>query len=198
MLLHVSHESSWLVLKHLKGAHADGSCSPRCRSLCALIKRRAATSSVRSQRPTLTASPHRARGRVHRCSWFAHTSHSTSPPKAGQMWSTQTVLHSRQSDRTPIGLILSGAQDTVSISRRPFGVCLFLPLRNGGRLDPRFCTAQQGHPGLILTDRSHHEMADGLHSCSSCLRKSEKNGVVAARKQLPQPLSKAGGGSYGN
>lgn len=148
MLLHVSHESSWLVLKHLKGAHADGSCSPRCRSLCALIKRRAAMSSVRSQRPTLTASPHRARGRVHRCSWFAHTSHSTSPPKAGQMWSTQTVLHSRQSDGTPIGLILGGAQDTVSISRRPFGVCLFSPLRNGGRLGPRFCTAQQGHPGL--------------------------------------------------
>lgn len=104
----------------------------------------------------------------------AHTSHSTSPPKAGQMWSTQPVLHSRQSGGTPIGLILGGAQDAVSINCRPFGVCLFLPLRNGGRLGPRFCTAQQGHPALILTDRSHHKMADGLHSCSASLRKSEK------------------------
>lgn len=146
MLLRVSHESSWLVPKHLKDAHADGSCSPRCRSLCALIKRRAATSSVRSQRPTLTwPAPHGG-------SWFAHTSHSTSPPKAGQRWSTQTVLHSRQSDGTPVGLIQGGAQDAVPISRRPFGVCFFLPLEERWPTWPQVLHGTAG-PSWLDLDR---------------------------------------------
>jgi len=54
VLLHASYESSWLVLKHLKDAHGDGSCSPRCRSLRALVKRRAAVSCTRCLQSTLT------------------------------------------------------------------------------------------------------------------------------------------------
>lgn len=112
VLFHASHGSSWLVLKHLKDAHTDGSCSPGYERLHvgpALLQRRPVTE------PTLSYTQ------------------PTSPNRGGQTRSTWTASYTRQSDGTPVGLILGEAQ--------PWAVCLVYAsrcLKSGGQLSPSF------------------------------------------------------------
>lgn len=101
---------------------------------------------ARSGDDTSPSLPH---GRVHPCSQFAHVTQPSSPNHSGQTWSTQTAPYPRQSDRTPIGLNLGGAQDTADGS--PSFWCL--PLKNSGQLGPSFCTTQQGHSWLDLNTK---------------------------------------------
>lgn len=84
------------------------------------------------------------------------------------------------------------------MGRHPFGICLLLPLKNGGQLGPSFCTAQQGHPSLISTDRSYHKTAHVFAFLLLMPEVVQKTLIIAASKQPPQLLSKANGGSYGN
>lgn len=110
-----SHGSSLIVLKHLKDAHTDGSCSPGCQRLRVghtLLKRRLTTS---SQQPTLS-----------------HTQ-PTSPNHGGQTQSTWTSSYTWQRDGTLDGLILGEAQPRVI--RLVSAPCC---LRSGGQLSPNF------------------------------------------------------------
>lgn len=84
------------------------------------------------------------------------------------------------------------------MGQHPFGVCLLLPLKNGGQLGLIFCTAQQGHPRLISTDRSHHKMTNVFTFLFLMSEEAPKTLIIAASKQPPQPLSKASGGRCGN
>lgn len=109
--------SSLIVLKHLKDAYTDGSCSPGCQRLRvgpALLKRRPATS---SQQPTLS-----------------HTQ-PTSPNLwwPSWPWSTWTSSYTRQRDGTLDGLILGEAQPWVV--RLVSASCC---LKSGGQLCPNF------------------------------------------------------------
>lgn len=128
-------------------------------------------SCVSSQQPMLTV------GMTSVSAWHIlgaacpQVTQTTSLNRSGQTWSTQTTPCSRQSDGTLMGLISGGAQETVLSS----SWCLLLAAsEERGQLGLSFCSAQQGHLSLMLTDRSHHKAADVLHSCPTCLRKSKK------------------------
>lgn len=54
---------------------------------------------------------------------------------------------------------------------------------------PQLFSAQQEHPSLMLTGRSHHKAADVLHFCSKCLRKSKKLSSLQLPQALPKPAA---------
>lgn len=112
-----------------------------------------------------------------------HTEHLTSPgAKRGQ----PTLLPAPGSDGTPWADPW-GAQET-DCAVILLVSCLLLPLKSSGQLGLSFCSAQQGHPSLMLTDRSHHKAADVLHFCSTCLRKSKNPSSLQQASNYQEPF----------
>lgn len=150
-----------------------------------LSSRRAATSCVSSQQPTLTVGMTSAPAWHILAAVCPQVTQTTSPNRGGQTRPTQPAPCSRQRDGTLMGLIPGGAQETVLSS----SWCLPLAAsEERGQLGLSFCSAQQGHPSLMLTDRSHHKAADVLHSCSTCLRKSKKPSSLQQASNYHKPF----------
>lgn len=114
VLLHVSYKSSWFTLNQLKDSHhADGSCCPSAEAFVPYSREGQQWAVITSQQPRLAV------GMTPVPAWhmgeciLAATCYTAflTQPQWPNVVKPDHSLHPRQSDRTPIGMNLGGAQD---------------------------------------------------------------------------------------